>query len=130
MAITSFAQPLKVCFHYTQPELDAVGGDPANFLIQVFRGGEWEAVDTAPDSGLSYPGVCVSVNHLTLFALSARDEVTPDASAAAASDSTLAFLKVLPETGERPFGSGGWGVAVAGVAILALVAGKWLSRRR
>jgi len=130
VAITSFAQPIKVCFHYTQPELDAVGGDAADFLIQTFQDGQWEALDTAPDSSLTYPAVCAPVSHLTLFALFARDGKALDASAAAASDDTLAFPKTLPETGDLPFGSGGRGLAMAGVAILALGAGAWLSRRR
>jgi hypothetical protein len=122
-AITQFAQPIKVCFHYTQAELDAVDGDPADFLIQVWRDGTWDALDTRPDSSLSQPGMCVSVDHLTLFALFARDGATP-------SDSELVFPTHLPETGALPFGSGGRGLAMAGVAILALVIGAWLSRRR
>ena len=73
--------------------------------------------------------MCTPVNHLTLFALFARNGAAPDASVAA-SDSKLVFPSHLPETGERLFGSGGWGLAVAGVAILALVASAWLARRR
>jgi hypothetical protein len=130
VAITSFAQPIKVCFRYTQPELDAVGGDLADFLIQVFRTGTWEALDTKADSSLRYPGVCAPVSHLTLFALFARDGAAPDASAEPASDSTLLFPTYLPETGERPLGSGGWGLLVAGVAILTMGVSAWLLRRR
>jgi CSLREA domain-containing protein len=130
MVITSFARPIKVCFHYTQPELGAVGGDPASFLIQVFRDGKWEALDTKPEGSLSHPGVCAPVSHLTLFALFARDGARPDASVAAASDSELLFPTHLPETGERLLGSGGWGLLVAGVAILAMGVSAWLLRRR
>jgi hypothetical protein len=130
MVITSFARPIKVCFHYTQPELGAVGGDPASFLIQVFRNGKWEALDTKPEGSLSHPGVCAPVDHLTLFALFVRDGATRDASAAAASDNELLFPTHLPETGERPLGSGGWGLLVAGVAILTMGVSAWLLRCR
>jgi predicted outer membrane repeat protein len=87
--ITSFALPIKVCFRYTQLELDAVGGAPASFLIQVFRDGQWTALPTAPDSTLGQPGVCAPVDHLTLFALFERPPATQT------------FPKYLPETGER-----------------------------
>ncbi|MFB0536151.1 MAG: hypothetical protein ACETWR_14340, partial [Anaerolineae bacterium] len=122
-AITQFAQPIKVCFHYTQPELDAVGGDPADFLLQVWRDGKWDALDTRPDGSLRYRGVCAPVDHLTLFALFARDGAALDASAAAASDSELVFPTHLPETGAPP---GGWPLVVVG---LWLVLAGYAARR-
>jgi hypothetical protein len=122
-AITQFAQPLKVCFHYTQPELDAVGGDPADFLFQVWRDGKWDALDTRPEGSLRYPGVCAPVDHLTLFALFARDGAAAEASAAAASDSELVFPTHLPETGAPP---GGWPLVVVG---LWLVLAGYAARR-
>ena len=114
-AVTQFVQQIKVCFRYTQPELDAVGGDPADFLLQVLRDGEWQALDTRPEGSLSHPGVCAPVDHLTLFALFARDGATLDASAAVGSDSTLVFPTHLPETGAPP---GGWPLVVVGLWLV------------
>jgi LPXTG-motif cell wall-anchored protein len=115
--IAQFASPIKVCFHYTQPELNLVSNNPANFLIQAYRGGQWEALPTAPESSLLYPGVCAPVDHLTLFTLFARDEKT----AAATSSGPL----YLPETG---------GVAsplmLGLVGLLAAGLGTWMARRR
>jgi hypothetical protein len=139
--ITVFAAaPLRVCFRYTPPELSAVDGDPTRFLIQTFRDGKWEALDTRPDPTLPQPGVCVSVDHLTLFALFARDAAapaTPVAKAAASAKSNpapapsaeMVYPNRLPETGLPPVSP--WTRAV-GVALFgaALGAGAWLLRRR
>jgi hypothetical protein len=145
--VTVFAAaPLKVCFRYLQPELDAVGGDPANFLIQTFQGGEWEALPTAPDAALSQPGVCASTDHLTLFGLFAREgtasaapvevsapavEPAPPAEAQAnpSSEGEMVYPKRLPETGV--LSARLWTRAV-GVVLFgaAMGAGAWLLRRR
>jgi hypothetical protein len=147
--ITVFAAaPLRVCFRYLSPELSAVGGDPANFLIQTLRDGEWEALDTAPDPTLSHPGVCAPVEHLTLFALFARDEAAPTATPVAAaappaearsapaeaqanpsSEGEMVYPTRLPETGV--LSARLWTRAV-GVALFGAVlgAGAWLLRRR
>lgn len=131
-AVTQFSSPLKICFRYTQVELDAAGGNPANFLIQTFRNGAWESLPTTPesDSGAGVLGrVCGAVNHLTLFALFARDNTAPAAN-------PLASVKVLPETGVGPVGSpapaaGFPAVPVAGAAaaLLVLAALVWLRQR-
>jgi hypothetical protein len=140
--ITVFAAaPLRVCFRYLSPELSAVGGDPANFLIQTLRDGEWEALDTRPDATLSHPGVCAPVEHLTLFALFARDEAAPTATPVAAAappaeakanpsaEGEMVYPTRLPETGV--LSARLWTRAV-GVTLFGAVlgAGAWLLRRR
>ncbi len=75
--VTQFKPPLKICFRYNQPELAAVNGNPANFLIQTFQHGAWESLPTMPedDPASEVLGrVCAPVNHLTLFALFSKDE--------------------------------------------------------
>jgi hypothetical protein len=94
MPLTQFNPPLKVCFRYTQAELDTIGGDPDQFLIQTFRAGNWESLPTVPedDPGAAILGrVCVPVDHLTLFALFAEGE----------DSDSISGVKYLPETGNR-----------------------------
>lgn len=107
-----FSPPLKICFRYRQSELDAVGGNPANFLIQTFHNGSWETLSTIPEADPS-PSVlgrtCAQVDHLTLFALfdgydreTTPSEVSPtNAGVTQPADDLMATVKYLPETGVR-----------------------------
>jgi hypothetical protein len=138
--VTQFKPPLKICFRYTQSELDAVGGDVTQFLIQTYRNGAWESLATTPEGDPS-PAVlgrtCAPVDHLTLFALFARDGGETPATAAGSAggtnlpaDSPLASVQVLPETGVQPVGSyWPWLVGVVVLAAMAMV-GVGVMRRK
>ncbi|MBN1993696.1 MAG: choice-of-anchor D domain-containing protein [Anaerolineae bacterium] len=124
--VTQFAAPLKICFRYTPAELALINNDPARFLIQVFRNGQWEALPTAPESGLLQPGVCALVDHLTLFALFAQ------ADSPAANGSSPGGVKYLPETGEQPLSPwirwAGRGIEI--ILLVMVMCGAVLRRRR
>ena len=119
-SVTQFSTHLNICFRYSQPELDAVGGDPANFIIQTFHQGTWQTLPTTPESNpnASVLGqVCAPVNHLTLFALFVDNSVnltengqpnTPQEIVSLQAEQTLSGddpvlpIKYLPEAGAQP----------------------------
>jgi hypothetical protein len=125
MPLTRFNPPLKICFRYTQSELDRVNDDPTNFLIQTFQNGAWESLPTTPegDPSPSVLGrVCAPVDHLTLFALFNRGEPVPEA---VELEGSLAEVKFLPETGMSPVGS--WGGLIGGLVVGIVM---WVVLRR
>ena len=124
--VTQFNPPIKICFRYNQPDLDALGGEPANFLIQAFRNGVWESLPTTPESDPSSQVLgrtCAPVDHLTLFALFDRGSSEASVQPAAALG-----VKYLPETGLRPIEP--WQPIVGRVmfagAALAIGFGVWV----
>jgi parallel beta-helix repeat protein len=128
MPVSQFNPPLTICFRYQQPQLDDVGGDPANFLIQTFHNGTWESLTTTPagDPSPSVLGrVCAPVEHLTLFALFAREGATP--AKVASADNSLASVKYLPETGVQAVSH--WPEVVLGVLAIVVVGGSLLIRK-
>jgi hypothetical protein len=137
---TQFSPPLKICFRYTQAELDAVGGDASQFLIQTYRNGTWESLTTAPEGdpiSQVLGRACAPVGHLTLFALFAKDgsnipatEVGSAQGTTLPSDSPLASVQFLPETGVRSVGLWWFGGLMVGAIVLAVVVGMWVVRQR
>jgi hypothetical protein len=135
MPVTQFNPSLKICFRYTQTELDAVGGKASDFLIQTLRNGNWESLPTNPASDPSptvLGRVCAPVDHLTLFALFVQDGQTAPAEA----NNPLAPVKYLPETGVQPVSL--WGLRLNGalvtiggaVFVVTMIAGMWLIWRK
>jgi hypothetical protein len=130
MPVTQFNPSLKICFRYTQTELDAVGGQANNFLIQTLGDGTWEALPTTPESDPS-PSVrgrvCAPVDHLTLFALFAKD--------GGEQGNPLASVEYLPETGSQattPWSQVSSRLVMIGgmVFVVAMAGGVWLIWRR
>jgi hypothetical protein len=68
----SFANPIQVCFAYTAADLATAGAHPADLVVQFFdtSTSAWVPLPTTPDPRTQ--GVCGSVTHLALFALTAR----------------------------------------------------------
>jgi len=69
--LTTFAKSLSFCYPYGDADLAAAGGRADGLVIQTAPiGGAWGALTTTVDA--SARRACASVNHLTLFELSAR----------------------------------------------------------
>jgi hypothetical protein len=100
----------------------------ADFLIQTFHNEAWESLTTNPEDGPSpsvLGRVCAPVDHLTLFALFARDETAPVE--VASTDNSLAQVKYLPETGLQ--GGSHWPRVVLGVIVIVAVGGSILVQK-
>jgi hypothetical protein len=135
--VYQFNPPIKICFRYTQKELDAVDNNPAHFLIQTHYEDAWDSLTTTPelDPSLTVLGrTCAPVNHLTLFAVFARnvqnDLLAIDGSEAL-TDNSLSGVKYLPETGVWPIGY--WSkltsVITLVIIIIAMVGSGLLIKR-
>ncbi len=125
-----FNPPLKICFRYKQPELDAVGGSPAQFHIQTFRNGVWESLPTTPEGDPSSQvlgRVCAPVDHLTLFAIFVKDGAADQTVAGESSQAAISDVKYLPETGLRPVNPWLW---AGGLALAVAVSGLLFIKRR
>jgi uncharacterized repeat protein (TIGR01451 family) len=135
--VTQFNPPFNICFRYAQSELDAVGGNPGNFLLQIFRDGAWQMLSTTPEGDPSNQvlgRVCAPVDHLTLFALFANDCID-SASTACTQVGPLASIRYLPATGTRSVTSASFMnnlpvMIGGGMFVVTLVGSVWVVRRK
>jgi Right handed beta helix region len=71
LPIESFTQPLLLCAYYSDSYSASVGGDPSRFTIYTSSpGGEWQALNTAPDPNA--PRVCAPIDHFSYFRLAGQ----------------------------------------------------------
>lgn len=121
----TFARPIQICFAYAQADLDAIGGNPANFAIRFFDelANNWVTLPTTPAPGNK---VCASVDHLTLFALTGAAGVT----GSAVQPATGPIPASLPRTDESGVVIPSWVWAAIALLLVTGAALVFWTRRR